>query len=362
MPLPKETNSFPCAQCGAFLVYAPGTRSMSCEYCGHEQPVERRTGSVVERDLNRARARARKGATKDLIEGGVELSCEGCGARTVFKGQASKCPYCDSPLVVTRSELPDQLVPESVLPFIVSALQASQAFEAWVRSLWFAPNDLAARARAEEIDGVYLPYWTYDSRTASRYRGERGTYYYVSESYTDAEGKRQTRQVRHTRWTSTSGELEANFDDVLICASKSLPRGLVDALEPWDLKALEPYTPDYLRGFSAERYRIDLDEGFGLAKQRMAEVIDERVRRRIGGDEQRVHSISTRYDAVTFKHCLLPLWISSFRYGERVFRFLVNARTAEVSGERPWSWIKITLAVLAGLALVAVIAALASQR
>ena len=360
----SSTNShtFPCESCGAALVFAPGTASLTCEYCGHAQAIARGAGRIVEYDFRSARAQARRVATKDLVEGGVEAACTGCGARTVFKGHASKCPYCDSPIVVAQAASEEQLVPESLLPFKVRPAEASQAFEAWVGSLWFAPNDLAARARAEAIDGVYLPYWTYDSQTQSRYRGERGTHYWVSESYTDSEGKRQTRQVRKTRWSSVSGTLGASFDDVLICASTSLPRPLIRALEPWDLSALEPYTPAYLSGFVAERYRVDLEEGFQLAGERMDEVIRTRIRRQIGGDEQRIHSVSTQHEAVTFKHCLLPLWISSFRYGEQVYRFLVNARTAEVSGERPWSWIKITLAVLAGLALAAGLVALLAQR
>ncbi|MBV9774716.1 MAG: hypothetical protein JO040_12240, partial [Gemmatimonadetes bacterium] len=74
----------------------------------------------------------------------------------------------------------------------------------------------------------------------------------------------------------------------------------------------------------------------------------------IGGDEQRIHSTDTRYDDVTFKHILLPVWISAYRYREKVYRRLVNARTGEVQGERPWSWIKIALLVLFVAALVIV--------
>jgi hypothetical protein len=38
----------------------------------------------------------------------------------------------------------------------------------------------------------------------------------------------------------------------------------------------------------------------------------------------------------------------------------VNACTGEIQGERPYSWVKITLAVLAGVAAVASVAACAS--
>jgi len=77
------------------------------------------------------------------------------------------------------------------------------------------------------------------------------------------------------------------------------------------------------------------------------------VRRDIGGDHQRVHSVRTQYSNVTFKHILLPIWLSAYRYRDKAYRFLINARTGEVQGERPWSWVKITAAVLVTIGIIA---------
>ena len=84
----------------------------------------------------------------------------------------------------------------------------------------------------------------------------------------------------------------------------------------------------------------------------MDEGIRRLVRRDIGGDEQRITSVNTQHDNVTFKHILLPIWISAYRYKDRVYRFLINSRTGEVQGERPWSWVKIVLLVMAVLLLI----------
>ena len=86
------------------------------------------------------------------------------------------------------------------------------------------------------------------------------------------------------------------------------------------------------------------------------------IARDIGGDHQRIHSVDTRYFNVTFKHALLPVWISAYRFHERTFRFLVNARTGEVQGERPYSWIKITLAVLAAIVAILIIMLVVRQQ
>jgi hypothetical protein len=86
------------------------------------------------------------------------------------------------------------------------------------------------------------------------------------------------------------------------------------------------------------------------------------IRHDIGGDEQRIDSMHTRHDAVTFKHVLLPVWISAYRYRDRTFRFVINARTGRVFGQRPWSAWKITFLVLAILVLVGIITLMAGAN
>jgi len=165
-------------------------------------------------------------------------------------------------------------------------------------------------------------------------------------------GKTQhrTRRVRKTRWYNVSGTVWESFNDVLVLASRSLPRKYTAKLEPWDLGNLEVYQDEYLSGFRAESYQVGLDEGFERAREIMDEQIRVLIRRDIGGDEQRISSVNTQHDNVTFKHVLLPIWISAYRYNKQVYRFLVNGRTGELQGERPWSWIKIALTVMAVLA------------
>jgi hypothetical protein len=222
---------------------------------------------------------------------------------------------------------------------------ARDLFSKWVGSLWFAPNALKKLALLGRIEGVYLPYWTYDARSHSRYTGLRGDHYF--ETQRDSKGN--TRMVQKTRWTPTAGTVHTRFDDVLVCASKGLPGPLVAQLEPWDVKAAVDFEPALLSGFKVERYQIDLAEGFVLARGIMAERLAVLIRRDIGGDVQQITSQDDHHNEVTFKHLLLPVWVSAYQYQQKTFRLLINARTGEVQGERPWSWIKITLAVLGAL-------------
>ena len=357
----EQQRQFPCKNCGANLHFAPGTTALQCPYCGatNEIAPPAPADAVEELDL------AGHLRDEDLHEQ-ITVKCGTCGAETTLAPNvtAGRCPFCGGAIVAQGSSR-RAIKPKSLLPFHVTREQAAESFKRWIHSLWFAPGELKKRADRAEIAGVYIPCWTYDCATTSHYSGQRGDDYWDTESYTAFENGRsirRTRRVRKTRWWPVSGMVSNDFDDVLVLASRSLPGGYAEALEPWDLKALVPYRDEYLSGFVAESYQVGLPEGFEIAKGIMSGPIRATIARDIGGDHQRIHSVDTRYFDVTFKHALLPVWISAYRYHERTFRFLVNARTGEVQGERPYSWVKITLAVLAAVAIIAIIMLLTSQR
>jgi hypothetical protein len=215
--------------------------------------------------------------------------------------------------------------------------------------------------KGRKMNGIYVPFWTFDADTKSSYRGERGDDYYETQTVV-RDGKRETVQVRKTRWRSASGRVARFFDDVLILASKSLPKRYTDALEPWDLSKLEPYAPQYLAGFRAEGYQVELADGYTEARVRMDQVILRDVRFDIGGDHQRVHAVDTKISDVTFKHILLPIWLAAYKYRGKTYRFVVNGQTGRVQGERPWSAWKIAFAVVIGLIIAVGVGYFAAQQ
>ena len=359
----QQQRQFPCTNCGANVVFAPGQLALKCPYCQAENVIAAAGEAIEELDFRTA---MRELASREQSVNVLTVKCDACGAESTLQPNvtADRCAFCGS-AIVARPATHQSLKPGSLLPFHVTDRRAMELFRQWIDARWFAPGDLRKYAEAGGLRGVYIPYWTYDCDTQTRYTGERGDDYWDTETYTTTENGRtvtKTRQVRKTRWWPASGTVDNTFDDVLVLASHSLPRKYTESLEPWDLTNLVPYGDEYLAGFVAESYQVGLEEGFEDAKQQMDEPIRARIRRDIGGDHQRIHSMNTRYDHITFKHLLLPLWISAYRYREKTFRFLVNARTGEVCGERPYSPWKIALLVMFIMVVVAVIVFFASQR
>ncbi len=349
---------FPCSQCGAEMSFDPSAASVKCPYCSHEMAIPQSEELVQELDFRKYLAEASAGA--ETIEQRV-VRCSGCGAQTTLDPNVAsdQCPFCGSP-VVSQETSETRIRPRSLLPFAIDRERAAEAFRDWIAGLWFAPNKLKQYARADRsrLNGMYVPYWTYDAFCVTFYRGQRGDDYYETERYTTTENGKsvtKTRQVRKTRWRSVSGTVFDRFDDVLVLGSNSLPRKYADRLAPWDLQNLTPYDEKFLSGFRTETYQIDLAGGFEVAKDVMEGTIRQTVKRDIGGDHQRIHHLATQHNDVTFKHILLPVWISAYRFRDNVYRFLVNARTGEVQGERPWSWVKIALLVLGIVAAIVIL-------
>lgn len=361
--MPQDEYRWPCANCGAQLRYAPGQTRLTCDHCGHVQdiaPEAPRTRARALQELDLARGLRDDLSRTDMVEVRT-TSCPNCGAKVEVAGatHATECPFCATPVVLdTGTER--HIKPQALVPFVLTESEARQAMIRWMGSLWFAPGTLLEYARkGRALTGMYVPFWTFDADTDSRYSGERGEYYYETRTVSvRVNGKMEQRQerVRHTRWYPASGRVSRDFDDVLVMASRSLPPRLGNELTPWDLGALTAYTPEFLAGFQAEGYTVTLADGYREAQDRMSNVIREDVRRDIGGDEQRIRDVDTDWSDETFKHILLPVWMAAYKYNGKSYRFLVNGQTGEVQGERPWSVWKIAFVVVlvAAIALGAV--------
>jgi len=357
---PPDDRKFPCRQCGARLDFDPSQRALKCPYCGHEEKIEPSSHEVKERDWEEYWQNHEHEKETTLAGRASQVKCTGCGAVVLLEDKVvtDKCPYCATHLENQPESAQAMISPEGILPFAVTERQAVENFNRWIASRWFAPTELKQLANLGRLSGLYVPYWTYDSMTYSWYVGERGDNYTVVEHYTeqDSEGNTvsKTRERIEIRWTPVSGEVQHFFDDVLICASKGLPEPLVVRLTNWDLPKVEGFRAEFLSGFQTERYAVGLKEGFTKAQAIMDHEIRRMCLRDIGGDHQRLASVNTQHVGVTFKHLLLPIWLAPYRYRDNTYRILVNARTGEVVGTRPYSAIKITLLVLVILAAIGV--------
>jgi hypothetical protein len=345
-----------CPACGAEANWNAAKQALVCPYCGTVSPTELAAdGSIVrEHDLVAA-LRALPADRKGWDSGRVSVQCQSCRAISLFdaKHVAKNCEFCGSPAIVPQEAARSPIVPESLLPFQVAETKVREDVRHWYGSRWFAPNRLRKAALTDQVHGLYIPYWTFDAQVSARWTAEAGYYYYE----TVMRGNK-TERVRKVRWEPAAGALDHFFDDELVSATQGVQPALLKKVEPFPTDALVPYDAGYVSGWVVEQYQIDLVAAADHARQSMDMQLRSLCSQQVPGDTQRNLRVDANYSGQTFKHVLVPIWLVAYTYGSRVFQVLVNGYTGRMSGNYPYSWIKIALAVLAALIVVVILASL----
>ena len=350
----RESTKFPCPSCGANMHFDPKKASLKCDHCDNIIDFEKKDEAILEYDF----FSVKEDESKAQGEKTLTIQCESCGAKTVVGSDtiAKFCAFCGSSHIISREEL-GGIPPESVIPFQIPQKKAQEAFRAWVKKRWFAPNDLKKQRLGGKLNGVYVPYWTYDADTYYSYTAQAGKYYYVTKTRT-VNGKTQTYQERRIRWYPVSGSGQHYFDDLQIQASKEIDYSLLERIEPFTLSKLTAYMKEFLSGFLAERYSVGVKDGWEDAKREINTELNNMVYNRVlsgGADEVRNVHIAANYKEVKYKHILVPVWLSSYKYKNKTYQYMINGENGKVAGRAPVSALKIILLVL-GIAAAAVAA------
>ncbi|MCX6854781.1 MAG: zinc ribbon domain-containing protein [Verrucomicrobia bacterium] len=344
-------NKYLCPACGAQAVWTPAKKALVCPYCStvSEAELQKDRSLVGENDLAEA-MRALPDDKRGWAAERKTVKCQSCQAISVFDSErvAQACDFCGSPALINMDDVQSPIRPGSQLPFKVSESEVRESIRKWYGSHFWARNDVGDKALTDTLHGIYLPYWTFDAHVDCPWEAEAGYHYYT----TDSQGRRQ----QHTRWEYASGHVSQFHDDLLVPASKGVHAALLAELEPFPTTtALLPYDPGYLTGWVVEQYQIDLIEAAQNSRDRMTEIVRQECSNQVPGDTQRGLRIAPAFSAQTFKHTLLPVWLLTYTYGSKNYQVAVNGATGKITGEYPLSWIKITIAVILGLILLAIV-------
>jgi len=333
-----------CASCGAPV--EPGDRF--CNACGTPQPP----------DAPPADTPAAGAATK-------RFQCRNCGAETTvpLDTRSFTCPFCDSNYVV---ELPPaetgRQPPEFVIGFAITPQQALDKFRVWLRqSNWFRPGDLARSSVEDKLKGVYLPFWSFSMLAESHWTAQIGEFWYRTETYTTTENGKtvtHTRTVTETEWWGLSGRHHEYHSGHLVSGSRGLEQAGAERIKPFHLAALKRYQPSFLAGWLSEEYSVERDAALAICKQEFARREQAGVDALLPGDTHSQVQVNTEFSQINSDLVLLPIYLLSYRYRGRLYRFLVNGQTGRITGDKPLSTKRILVVVFGVLALIGAIALL----
>jgi hypothetical protein len=332
----------PCGNCGSPV----DAGDKFCHACGAVQPAAQTPGPSSAPLSPEAVAAASTAAGNQK-----HFRCQQCGAEVAVDANERSfiCPFCDSSYVVELPPSTGRAQPEFVIGFAITPEDAAARFRAWLaEGGWFRPGDLS-RARIEgKLRGVYLPFWSFSTLAESTWSAEIGEHWYRTETYTAIENGRtvmRTRQVQETEWWNLSGKHHNYYSGYLVSGSKGLKQADADRIKPYHLPALKRYEPYFLAGWLSEDYSVDRDQAEQICQNVFYGWEQSAVAKFLPGDAQRGIAVQTEFSDTGADLILLPLYLLSYRYGEQVFRFMVNGQTGQVIGDKPLSSWRIGLAI-----------------
>ena len=346
------SHGFPCRSCGSRMVFSPADGALACPFCHAKEEIP---SPVIEAAEHLYDPEAEVADAPDWEdEGALVHVCPACGAETVSEAESMTvtCPFCGSHYVTEPKPGLPILRPETMVPHALTQEAANALFAKWVKRRYFAPRAFRRATHSPDMQGVYLPYFTFDSDLHTAYSGQGGRRRTVSYTVrVNGKTERRTRTV--IDWYPVAGTCTRFFDDAPICASRHVDAKMLSKLGAFSTKTLHVYHPAYLAGFCAERYTLGLSEGFSTVRPQIEGRMQREIESSLGYDTYRMMSYRHTHRKVTFKHLLLPVWLSSYRFHGKIYRFMVNGETGRVAGQAPLSALKIILTVLASIGLLA---------
>jgi len=276
--------------------------------------------------------------------------CTGCGAVAEFpeRGISVQCAYCDSQLVDVDAAAGNI---DKVAPFRIERSVAQQKLKEHLAGHFWAPDEIKKGILDEhKLRGVLVPFWAHTGTARSEFSAKVGIWWWETVTYVDSKGKVRTRQVRRTEWFAHQGTSIRSVYGHLASASVGLPEADSNALEPFDLGLAQDFDARFVSGFEAEVPSVDREIGEQIARQEVASLEAHRINQYLlPGDEGSVEGIQTDIDLERVEIVLLPVWMASWRHGDKVVRQMVNGQTGKVIGEIPTSTKKVVVATLGAL-------------
>ena len=339
----EKTTTYTCPKCGASTKFNVSAGGIACEHCGYSsQPDSLTVGTRAEEFEFTLDTLERE---KGLGEDRRILNCEQCGAvlSVPAKSITITCPFCASNRVSLSESALNELQPKHLIPFKVQPNEIRQYAKDWLGKGWFHPEELSQQAQMSQFTGVYLPFWTFDSNINANWKAEVG--YEKQERYYDANSKSWKTRTKIV-WKWESGQIHLRIDDLLVKGSAKVSQTILERITPFDMHALKEYNPDFLAGWHAQQYDINLSKAWEKGKALMREAAKKNCYADIPTHHVRNFSMVADFADEAWRYILLPVYISAYKFEDEIFQIMINGQNGTIAGQKPVAWWKIWLAIL----------------
>lgn len=346
--IPQETSApeeaviktYTCPNCGARISFDIHEITLVCQYCGFTHKInDDLTRVSVDQVLDASLPTTQ---AHHWVTNQTRVTCEQCGVVIILPpGQtADSCPYCGSNHFISPASLVELVDPQVIGLFKLDADKAAKSIKTWLNKGLLSPDDLAARHTGMLLHPAYYPFWLFSGTL------EIPWFCDVNVS----SGKAPV-------WEAQTGSQFEMFDNVLIPGLRKISKTDLAKIEPFNIKDLVEFSPDYLAGWVALTYDQPLADASLLAREKVI----QKVRSSLPGlveptRQKRNFSIGAgKWSGLTYKLALLPVFIGNYPFQGKRYRILINGQTGKVGGEKPVDTLKSSMFIITGIILLAII-------
>ncbi|XPP25736.1 MAG: TFIIB-type zinc ribbon-containing protein [Leucobacter sp.] len=338
-----------CPKCGSTEIsLRPSTGMLVCHFCRHEwseAAIEQKFGldSAIG-DLAGTVVASGAAGLQESAEDVLTLKCEACGAEVIVntaEAMQSRCHWCRQTLSVNR-QVHNGAVPDGLLPFGITRDDAIARITEFVKKRSFFAHPKFVREFApSEVVGVYMPYLLLDANSHIDLTGHGEI---ETRSYTRKRGDDEVRLYDADVY-QVARSFDLHIDDVVIESSgqradidwQRNTNNIINAIQPFDVKAAVEYNANYLRGFTSEKRDLDVT---GLSSEAYDRVLSIGRARAEGSVAQYDRGVRWEGEHLTVKGTrwvavYLPVWLYSYYDGRLTHFVAVNGRTGSTMGSVP---------------------------
>ena len=345
---------YKCPGCGGAIAFDSASQQMKCPFCeasfdietlkSYDEALKNEPPSEMEWDIQSS-AQWDEGEQENISV----YNCESCGGEIICDDTvaASKCPYCDNPIVMT-GKLSGALRPDCVIPFKLDKAAARQALTKHLEKKRLLPKIFKDQNHIDEVKGLYVPFWLFDTDTDAniRYRATK-VRAWSDSSYNYTE----------TSFYNVLREGSIGFDMVPVDGSSKMPDDLMESIEPYTYSDIVDFQTAYLAGYLADKYDVDAEQSIVRANERIKKSTEDTFAGTVKGYTRVVAEHSNiRLSNGKVKYGLLPVWILNTSWQDKKYTFAMNGQTGKLVGDLPldrgafWRWFFILTGILGAAA------------
>lgn len=346
---------YKCPCCGGALAFDSGVQKLKCPYCDTEFDTD--TIEKFGDDLKRERPDtfswdSKAGGEWQSGEEGELRSfiCNSCGGEIVCDENtaATSCPFCGNPVVMS-DRLSGTLKPDYVIPFKLDKKAAKDAFLKHISKKRLLPKVFKSQNHIDEIRGVYVPFWLFDTDVDAAVR------YHATTTKTWSDSKYDYTETSHY---SLFREGSIGFDNVPVDGSSKMADDLMESIEPFDFSEAVDFKTAYLAGYLADKYDVTANESIDRANERIKNSTEAAFARTVDGyDTVNTEASSINAHNGRAKYALYPVWMLTTTWNEQKYTFAMNGQTGKFVGDLPvdrgayWKWWGIYTAIITAITL-----------